>query len=153
MPESINLFAEENDKLQIPTEKETESVEDSKLISHGAEEALKGEYVKTILIPEDFIVTLPNYVIDFRGIEKIREHQISVISNMMADDGDTAIYAYLDKGLIKLGMCNSDNVDEVFAAGIRNIFNNKCKIYKDIERGKPLREIRQKDASKIRLSI
>ena len=123
------------------------------LISKGTEEALKGEYVKSVLIPESFNIILPNYVIDFTKITKVYQHQLQSLSSILVEDGDTAIYIYMKDGLKKLGMGSGERLDRMLVAGITSIFNNQCKVFRDVDRGKKLIEVTLNDISGARLNI
>lgn len=123
------------------------------LISQGVEDALKGDMVKSILIPETMDLMVPNYVMDFRKARKLKKYQVKALTSILADDGDTAIYVCLNNGLEKLGMGIGARLDRVLPAGIQSIFGNDCVLYQDVERGKPLREIKQQDVNKVRLRL
>lgn len=166
MDESIKLFSDNGKVPELPSIDENQHInEDGKienknsihnganLISHGVEEALKGDVVKSILIPEALDLTLPNYLIDFRNISKIRRHQVIALDDMLSDDGDTAIYVFLKNGMTKLGMSDSSRIDDIILAGVKSIFGKDCLLFQNVERGKPLRELKQKDVNKIRLRI
>ncbi|MBR1454664.1 MAG: hypothetical protein IJ593_08510 [Lachnospiraceae bacterium] len=153
MADNMSLFSDNGkpDNIAIPTCK-SDNV-DKNLISSGVEDALKGETVKSILIPEDFEMMVPNYVIDFTGVNKVMRHQLVAISDTFSDDGDTAIYAIIKGEIQKLGMANGYNIDRIIVSGINSIFNGKCKLYQDVERDKPLKELSLFDIHKIRLNI
>ena len=123
------------------------------LISHGVEEAISGSTVKSILIPETLDLTIPNYVLDFRKATKLRQHQVKALTSIIADDGDTAIYVVLPNGMEKLGMGIGSSLDRVLPAGVQSIFGSACTLFQNVERGKPLRELKQQDINKLRLRL
>lgn len=123
------------------------------LISSGVEEAIKGDTVKSIIIPETVDLLLPNYVLDFRKASIIKKHQVNALVSMLTDEGDCAIYFYLPNGLERVGMAIGSVMDRVLPAGVQSIFGGACKLYQDVEKDKPLKEIKQQDISKIRLRI
>ena len=123
------------------------------LISHGVEEALKGDMVKSLLIPETMDLLVPNYVMDFRKVKKLKKYQVKALTSIIAEDGDTAIYVCLSNGLEKLGMGIGARLDRVLPAGVQSIFGDECMLYQDVEKGKPLREVKQQDVNKVRLRL
>ena len=130
----------------------------SNLVSHGVEEALSGKQVKSMLIPETKEILLPNYVIDFRAVEKVRKHQIQALNSFLVDDGDTAIYICLkakDESVIleKIGMGDSNRLDRIILVGIKSVFGDHCRVYQNVEHGKALRELKQNDPNKTRLRL
>lgn len=168
MAETIELFANDGKAPVIPTVGVTvkdPSASDGStvnvhsvsngvnLISRGVEEAISGSMVKSILIPETLELMTPNYVLDFRKAERLRKHQIMALSSIIDDDGDTAIYVCLNNGMEKLGMGVGVSLERVLPAGVQSVFGDACVLYQDVERNKPLREIKRQDVNKIRLRI
>ena len=165
MDENNGLFADDGKSAVIPDIESAQSESNNEihnihnqnkgtnLISSGVVDALKGEFVKSILIPEDFDLTQPNYILDFRKVEKLRKHQIQALASILVDDGDTAIYVYLKNGLEKLGMGLSYRLDRVLLAGVKSIFGEECLVYQDVDKDKPLRELKQHSIKDIRLRI
>ena len=123
------------------------------LISVGVEEAISGEMVKSVIIPETLEMCIPNYVLDFRGARNVRDHCLMALEGMLTDDGDTHIYIWLDKSLSRVGMGIGSSLDRILAPGMTSLFGDMCRIYQDAETGKPVKEIRQHDPSKIRLRL
>lgn len=155
MNEELKLFQDDG---KNPIGPQSKNNKNSELITHGVEDALKGEKVKTLLIPETIEILLPNYVLDFRKAVKLRQHQIQSLATILVDDGDTAIYVCLQgqNGSImmeRIGMGDSEVLGGILLPGVKSIFGKSCKLYRDVERGRPLKEMRQYDPEKIRLRI
>ena len=153
MAESIDLFSDNGKDPLIPVVPQGNSVDD-KLISKDISEAILGEYVKSIIIPESLDIVVPNYVLDFRGTEALRKHEVESLACLVDDeDGDIAIYACLGNGLVSLGMGVSTRIERILPVYVQSLFGNSCRLYRDIERGKPLQEIKRHDVSKLRLRL
>lgn len=166
MAENIDLFANDGKAPVIPTvspkvklngsdeEYNQHSVSQGvSLISKGVEEAISGDMVKSVIIPETLDISLPNYVLDFRGARNVRDHCLSALEGMLTDDGDTHIYIWLESTLSRVGMGIGRSLDRILAPGMQSLFGEMCRIYQDAETGKPVREIKQQDPSKIRLRL
>ena len=166
MAENIDLFANDGKAPVIPTVGPKVKLRDGEdeynqhsvshgasLISVGVEEAISGEMVKSVIIPETLDIGLPNYVLDFRGARNVRDHCLNALEGMLTDDGDTHIYIWLDKSLSRVGMGIGSSLDRILAPGMQSMFGGMCRIYQDAETGKPVREIKQQDPSKIRLRL
>ena len=153
MDTGIQLFDTGSSEVVMPSIKNTEVNTEVNLISEGLERAIKGETVKSLMIPEDMEVSLPNYVIDLCNVEPLYEFQAQGIDALLHPDGDTTIYANTPTGLVKLARGLSDILDRILAIAIANLFNNQAVIYKDFEPGKPLKLVSNKDITTMRLSI
>lgn len=157
--EKENLFATDSTSVIIPspslsgadgTDATPNGVD---LKSQDIKEAIGGEYVKSIIIPEDLDIIVPNYVIDFTSLKSLRVHQVKALDTLINPDGDVAIYLNLPKGLVKLGMGLGYKLDRILPIGIQSIFEKQCKLYKDVQRGKPLQAISRQNLSERRLNI
>ena len=166
LAENIDLFANDGKAPIIPSIGEKVKLPDSdkefnqhsvsqgvSLISVGVEEAISGDKVKSVLIPETLEVSLPNYILDFRGAKNVREHCLAALEGMLTDEGDTHIYIWLDNVLSRVGMGISSSLERILPPGMQSMFGNMCRIYQDAEPGRPVREIKQHDPSKIRLRL
>lgn len=162
----IDLFGCKASELVLPNSKETtenkgntkddtvSDIPNNELISEGLERAIRGETVKSLMIPEDMEVALPNYVIDISQVETLREVQMEALDTLLHPNGDTAIYAYTTGGLIRLGFGVASILDRILSISIKNLFaGTKCFIYKDFVPGEPLTIISEKDITTMRLSI
>lgn len=130
-----------------------ESIVDSGLISEGIEKAIKGETVKSIIVPEDKMIFLPNYIIDFTGMSEMYEFQMEALDSLLCSDGDVTLYAYTVGGLAKLGTGLSSILDRILPLSISRIFDGKCKIYKDYKRGEKPKVISDKDISTMKIGL
>lgn len=125
----------------------------SELISEGLDRAILGDTVKSMMIPEDLNIAIPNYVIDFTSLDELYEFQMEAIDALLHPDGDVTIYAYTRAGLAKLGRGLSSILDRILTLAISNLFEGKCTIYKDFIPGEPLKTVSEKDITTMRLSI
>lgn len=155
--EERQLFADNGQvpiKPSVSTEPtDTNSGQELNLMSKGIEKAICGETVKSLMIPEDFELIYPNFVLDFRKAKTLRKHQIHALTTIVCDEGDTAIYVILNNGTEKLGMGVGSLLNKILPIGLQSIFGDACILYQDVERDKQLREIRRQDISKIRLEL
>jgi hypothetical protein len=154
----LDLFACKSDELIIPSEADAEKTKADThlgdgLISEGLERAIRGGTVKTLMIPEDFEVALPNYVIDLTKVEELYEFQMDALDALLHPDGDTTIYAYTLTGMVKLGRGLSDILDRILAISLTNLFHSTCTLYKDFVPGEKLHKVSEKDIRTMRLSI
>lgn len=124
------------------------------LKSNGIEDAIaSSEYVKTLMIPENLNIELPNYVLDFRKAKVLRKHQIHTLTTLIRDDGDTNIYVCLTNGMEKIGMGVGSILDTILLPGIQSVFGDACKLYKDVRPNYPVVELKQQDPKSIRLDL
>lgn len=123
------------------------------VISRGIEDALTGDTIKSVIVPEESDITLPNYVIDLSEVSEICEIHSTAIDALLNEDGDTAVYVYTNTGIDKIGMGYGELLNRIIAPAISNIFNDKCLIYKNYQIGEDLDIVDGKDISNLRLSI
>lgn len=145
MPNAAN-----NNKEAVENEKKPAEMS---LKTEGLKEAISGEFVKTLLIPENMTIDSPNYVLDFRHAKTLRKHQIEVLATLLSDCGDVYIYVCVPNGLDKIGMGESTILDEMLQPGIESVFGESCRIYKDVAPGEPLREVKKLDPGSLRLNL
>lgn len=169
----IQLFADDSQDFQMPslaneinsgelTDEEIEAKlmgDNQHLVTQGVEKAILGDTVKSLLIPEDTEIYLPNFVLDFSEATQLRQHQVEALDSLITVSGDTAVYIYINSGMQKLGMTNGSDIESILPVAIMSIFGDKehkncvCKLYKDVERGKPIRELKEADITTIRLKL
>lgn len=167
--ESDELFqsSDHRVKLDLPTNDNNEML---KLKSKDISEAIKGATVKTALIPADKKVELPNYTIDFTGVEQISQYQMRALDEILIDDynneevlnqvGDgqsisdrIPIYVWANKDILKLGYGDFAIVCKVLPSLIQKVFGGQCKLYKDVIPGQPVKESKQTDIAALRMQI
>lgn len=164
--ENTNIFDYEPDKPIMPSANQkldegalnTEDIKQqlksgSDLISEGLDRAILGDTVKSMMIPEDIEIAVPNYVIDFTALEELFEFQMEAIDALLHPEGDITLYAYTKAGLAKLGRGMSSILDRILPVAISNLFDSQCKIYKDFVPGEALKMVSEKDITTMRLSI
>lgn len=164
--EKINLFDTPADTPLMPSAEQkladgsftTEDIKQglksgADLISEGLDRAILGDTVKSMMIPEDVEIAVPNYVIDFTKLDELFEFQMEAIDALLHPDGDITLYAYTRAGLAKLGRGLSSTLDRILPIAIGNLFESNCVIYKDFVPGEELKIVSEKDITTMRLSI
>lgn len=127
---------------------------ESDLVSSSIKKAISGEVVKSLLINEDAMVMLPNYVIDFTNVKEMYGYQLDGLDSLLNPDGDTWIYIYTKAGgLVKLGCGKSEILDRILTIAVANLFDSKCKVYRDFENGKKLNVVSEKDITTMKLNL
>lgn len=150
---NLDLFGDDGSTPIQPTIEQSELDKNYSLKSKGIEEAISHEYVKTLMIPENLSIDLPNYVLDFRQAKTLRKHQIHILTTLIREDGDTNIYVCLSNGMEKLGMGVGSLLDTILLPGIQSVFGESCKLYKDVKPNSPITELKQQDPKSIRLEL
>lgn len=121
--------------------------------SESIEGAISGDVVKSVLLPEDTGIILPNYVIDLTKIEEIEPIQVMALDSLLNEDGDVGIYLYIKGGIEKIGMSYGHIIDRIIVPAIGSIFNGGAPVYKDYQPGKAAVVADTNDIGSLRLSI
>lgn len=155
-----NLFSADNVDVILPgatqngQEGSAEKIDKmQELMSEDIGKVIQGNVVKSILIPEESSIEQPNYVIDFSEVEEIDEIQIKALDALLNESGDVAVYAYIKGGIQKLGDAYDFILNRILLSSLANLFNNRCKVYKNFVPGEPVKQLKYKDISNMRLSI
>lgn len=167
--ESDDLFqsSDHRVKLNLPTNENNEML---KLKSKDISDAIQGTTVKTALIPADKKVELPNYTLDFTGVEQISQYQMRALDEILLDDynddevlnqvGDgqsisdrIPIYVWANKDILKLGYGDLSIVCKILPSLVQRVFGGQCKLYKDVVPGQPVKESKQMDLAALRMQI
>ena len=166
LKEQFNLFDTDADKPIIPLfdqgiddgvitsdelRKQLNGTESLKSV--GLERAISGDTVKSVMIPEDVNILIPNYVIDISKVKEVQDCQSYGIDALVSSDGDTVLYYYTKEGLARIGYGKSRTLDRILAIVVRRLFGSECKVYKDLEVGKPLKLVSRGDATTLRLDL
>ena len=128
-------------------------ISDKGILSDSLEKALKGDTVKSVIIPEESIIFQPNYVLDFTGLSEMYEFQMEAIDSLLSSEGDVTLYAYTSGGLAKLGTGLSSILDRILPLSMSHIFNDKCKVYKDYKIGTTPVIVSNKDITTMRIGL
>ena len=89
----LKLFDDDNSEVVLPGQHEISK--NKELISVGTEEAISGEYIKEVLIPDEKVINTPNFIIDLGDMSEMTSNQMSAISSLLTyklEDADTYIY-------------------------------------------------------------
>jgi len=150
--EAVQIFEDIDKEIKIPTDKAIKTG-NMDIISEGINEAITKDVVSAIIIPEEEIILQPNYVIDIDDIDEVENIQVEALDEILREDGDLAIYLYYKGGIQKIGMSDSNTLHKIIVPAITNIFDNRCKIYRNFKPGTKLNVVNTKDISHLRLRI
>lgn len=152
MDNEMRIFETDSNDIALPGQT-PETADGKELMSEGIEEAILEEEVKTIILPEEYGIITPNYVIDMSDVEEVDEIQIRGLDALLNRDGDLAVYIHRKGSIQKIGMAYSWILSRIIVQTINNIFNGKCTIYKDLAPGKEAYVVSSKNVSHLRLGI
>ena len=152
MDNEMRIFETDSNDIALPGQT-PETADGKELMSEGIEEAILEEEVKTIILPEEYGIITPNYVIDMSDVEEVDEIQIRGLDALLNRDGDLAVYIHRKGSIQKIGMAYSWILSRIIVQTINNIFNGKCIIYKDLAPGKEAYVVSSKNVSHLRLGI
>lgn len=147
----LKLFNDENKEMKMPGDSNLEK--GNSLRTDNVVKALTGEQVKTLLLPEEQLIELPNYVIDFSKNMQMTVFQKLALDSLLSKNGDTSIYLYNNNNIIKIGSGIQYKLEMILSSYKNNILNKDVNIYKDVERGKELKEVIARDITKLRMNI
>lgn len=150
---NIKLFDAPDDEIVMPTSGEAEVDKQKELIKSEIDNAIYGNEVKVVVLPEETVIEYPNYVIDLTDLNEISIFQKSALQNLLSKHGDTAIYFYLGKKFTRVGYGLSYKLENLLALTKRHIFNDEIRIYRDLEKNKPVDEVVSRDITKLRLNL
>lgn len=148
MPSGINVTDGKYTEEQLRKNLE----EQEALKSHGLERAVKGETVKSMMVPEDPEIVLPNYVLDLSTYEEFTEESLMGLDALIHPDGTVTLYINTYMGLMNVGKGLADTMDRILLPAITHIFSGKARLFRDFEIGKPLKELKHKDITNRRLT-
>lgn len=149
----VNLFDAPADKLVMPSENNVELEKQKSLIENEIEGAIFGAKVKTVVLSEDSKIEIPNYVLDFSECTDISIFQKECLKNLRTKDGDTAIYMYNKQSILKIGYGHGYKLENLLALTKKHVFGDSIKIYRNVEKNKPLSELITRDITKLRLNL
>lgn len=167
--DSDELFENNNNNviLQLPQSEDTQA---SKLIQKDIQEDLAKESIRQTVIPEDSAVELPNYTLDFTGVEQITQYQMRALEELLIDnyndeeianrvgngasiDDRVPIYVWQNKDIMKLGYGDLLVVSKILPQIVQKVFAGQCKLYKDIIPGQPVKETKSMDLQALRMQL
>lgn len=146
--------SQDNKDSKDNTDKEIKIADGSELKSEGIQKAISGEQVKTLMIPMESSIIQPNYLIDLKSSKGALDFHGHILDTFLDDDGDTAIYIITKSGaIVRLGFGLAEKLDRLLCSSVRALYSGECKVYKNIEQGKGLNEVKSRDPSTIRLRL
>lgn len=151
---NISLFDAPEDIVVMPNNfEESSKSEQSKLMSNDIAKAIVGNEVKIIVLPEETDIQYPNYVLDFSDCTEITIFQKEALMNLISKDGDTALYLYNKKSLTRFGYGLKYKLENLMILTKKHIFGDNIKIYRDVQRDKPVDEVISRDITRQRLNL
>lgn len=148
--DTIKIFNITDDSVVLPS---GDTINNEYLISDGLDQAISGDTVKSIMIPEEINILLPNYVIDFSNIKEIYEFQALALDSFIREEGDATIYINTKTGITKLGHSDLDTLDKVLVTALSVLFNGECMVYRNYIPNKELQPVYKTDNNNIRLGL
>lgn len=149
----VNLFDAPSDQLVMPGSSPQDLAKQAELTKSEIDNAIYGKEVKVIVLPEETSVEYPNYVIDLTNLSEITVFQKAALQNLLSKHGDTAIYFYLGKKFTRVGYGMAYKLENLLSLTKKHIFGDEIKIYRNLEKGKPVDEVVSRDVTKLRLNL
>ena len=153
---NINLFKDDGKMVAMPSIPSTQSESDAQpaLISKGIDEAISGEQVKTILLPEDNGIEAENYVFDLMEIESISTMQLNSLKCLLSRYGDIAVYLHTKRaGLKYVGDGERYELERLVPLIKHYVFDDMITVYKDLQPGGIAHKVESKDITKMKLNL
>ena len=166
--ESDELFQNSDEQI-ILTIPENDN-QAHKLIQDDISKDLQKEKVSQSMLPADSSIELPNYTLDFTGVEQITQYQMRALEELMLDNynndeiankvgngqslGDRVpIYVWANKDIMKLGYGDLVVVSKILPQIVQKVFAGQCKLYRDVIPGQPVKETKGMDISALRMQL
>lgn len=151
---NIKLFNTNENEVAMPHISNEVSQETANLMSDSLENAILGDKVKTLIIPEDTEIAPYNYIFDFTNLQSINVIQKSSLKSLISKYGDVQLYIYnKTKGLTAFGMGDKYALERLVPLLREYVFNNEIKVYKDFRVGERVKEVGNRDITKMRLNL
>ena len=150
---SVKLFDAPENEFVMPGSNTEDLAKQKELTKSEIDNAIYGREVKVVVLPEETTIEYPNYVIDLTELSEISVFQKSALQNLLSKNGDTAIYFYLGKKFTRVGYGMSHKLENLLALTKRHIFGDEIKIYRNLEKNKPVDEVVSRDVTKLRLNL
>ena len=151
---NIKLFNTDENSVAMPSIQENSIEVQSELISESIDKAILGQQVKTLILPEDIEIYPQNYIFDFTDLESINTIQREALKSVVSMHGDVELYLYKkSSGLMAFGKGEKYSLERMVPIVKQYVFENKIKIYKNFEPGKPVKEVVSRDITKMRLNL
>lgn len=153
---NISLFSDDGKTVAMPSIPSIAPEQSSQpaLISKGIDDAISGEQVKTILLPEDNEIEAENYVIDLMDTESVSTMQLNSLKCLLSRYGDIAIYLYTRKsGLKYVGEGERYELERLVPLIKHYVFDDKISVYRDLQQGGKANKIESKDITKMRINL
>jgi hypothetical protein len=150
---NVRLFDTPDDQFIMPGSNPEDLAKQEALTKSEIDNAIFGRKIKTVVLPEEAQIELPNYVIDLTDLGEITIFQKAALQNLLTTGGDTAIYFYLGKRFTRVGYGMSHRLENLLSLTKKHIFSDKISIYRNLERDKPVDEVVTRDVTKLRLNL
>lgn len=149
--DNLNLFNNLSTNPVVPGELKIDDC--SGLMSQDISQALLGEVVKTLIVPETMEIELPNYVIDFTNIDDLNVFQKESIKSLLSEKGTVAIYIHKKENMAKVGYGSKEKLDYMISTFRTHVLGEDAKVYENVEKGKELIEVKMKDVTRLMMNI
>lgn len=147
-PEEIKLFEDDGSCVALPNV----SGETGRGEQDVRDYIIKDE-VENVMAEKEDKLSIPNYVIDFTGIEKIKEFQLRSLMEFIRDDGAVMIYIAYKDGICGIGKADIENIHQMLPIAVKSIIGEQCKVYRNYQIGEKPKTVNLRDVSTIRLRL
>lgn len=158
--DTIQLFKHDQSVVSMPTVTEEEvQKQNEELDSQDITGAISGKKIKTLLLPEESIISEINYIFDFSEVANISPFKKEALKSLVVpkdkEDENTivSLYLYKKNGLVEFGRGDRYVLERLMPLIKVHVFGDEIKIYKNFKRGKPLEEVSGRDITKLRLNL
>ena len=151
---NIKLFNTDHNAIVMPHISAEVSEDTASLMNDTLADAILGDKVKTLIIPEDTEIAPYNYIFDFSDLQTINVIQKSSLKSLISRYGDVQLYIYnKTRGLTAFGMGDKYSLERLVPLVREYVFNNEIKIYKNFRVGERPEEVDHKDITRMRLNL
>lgn len=140
------------DNIQMPSDEFGKNM-DKAMYSKDITKAISGNAVETYLVDESNDIEVPNYMFNLVNKGSMSRIYLKIIKGLLSENGNVAIYLCNGKSVIKAGYGDDIKINSIISTIKSYIFNDDIQIYKNIERGKKLEEVKKRDITKLRMKL
>lgn len=151
----IKLFNNDQDTVAMPSIGSDISEEQSSLISKDISDAISGETVKKLILPEESVIAEENFVFDFSDLDSVTIFEREALKSLVNKDGTVSLYLYKKggMGLVEFGKGEKYSLEREVPLLRHFVFGDGINIYKNYKVGEPAVSIESRDITKMRLNL
>lgn len=115
-----------------------------------------GDTVDKVKLASPDVMKLPNFVIDGskRSADEMDIFQMMAIQSTFCDDGDVYVYFITTNGKMQLiGMTSSEKAEMTFPVLVGSVLDSDFLVYRDLEIGKEVSQVKSGNFSNMRLNL